>query len=234
MGGVVDLNTILVPFSLFLTVGYHVFLWHSMTRKPSLTAIGMETSMRRVWFQPIKKGGVRMGILATQSLRNSLLETVLIAMTAITINTALAALINNAYSASHSLSGTFFGSQSGLMFHLKYVSASLFLLASFLCSSMGVGCLIDATILINASGEFSSPGYAEMIMERGFMFALVGNRMLCMAFPLLSWMLGPVSLVVSSVALVCGLYELDFGSNCTISKKQSLLFIEEDARKYET
>ena len=191
------------------------------------------------WFPEMNlcllQGGVRMGILAVQSLRNSLQETVLIALTAIAINTALAALINNAYSASHSLiSGTFFGSQSGPIFYLKYVSASLFLLASFFCSSMGVGCLIDASILINASGEFSSPGYAEMIMERGFMFALVGNRMLYMAFPLLSWMLGPVCLVVSSVALVCGLYELDFGSNCAISKKQSLLFIKEDAKKYET
>lgn len=27
MRGVVDMNTILVPFSLFLTVGYHVVLW---------------------------------------------------------------------------------------------------------------------------------------------------------------------------------------------------------------
>ena len=146
------------------------------------------------------------------------METILISLTAITINIALAAFTNNAYSARHSLSGSVFGSQSGQMFGLKYLSASLFLLTSFLCSSMGVGCLIDANILINSSDEFSSPGYAEMIMERGFMLGVVGNRMLWTALPLLSWMLGPVSFMVSSVALVWGFYQLDFGLRLPVSE----------------
>lgn len=161
----------------------------------------------------LRQGGSKMRIVPVQSLRNSLMETLLISLIAIIIINVLAALNNNAYSARRILSGTFFGLQSGLTFQVKYASASLCLLASFLCSSMGFGCLIDANILINAWGEFPSPGYAEKIMETGFMLGVVGNRMLYMAFPLLAWMLGPVFFLVSSVTLVLVLYELDFGGN---------------------
>ena len=152
-------------------------------------------------------------MLAVQSLRNAQMTTILTAATAIIINLALAALTNNNYKASHLLSGSaFFGSQSGKLYVLKFGSASLFLLVSFLCSSMGLAFLIDANFLINAaSREFSpSPTYTQTVFERGFMLALMGNRVLCITFPLLAWMFGPVPVALSSVALVWVLHGLDF------------------------
>jgi hypothetical protein len=151
-------------------------------------------------------------MLAVQSLRNTLMATILTASIAILVNVALAALSNNAFTASHLLNNPIFGLQSGGILALKFGSASLLLLLSFLCSSMSVGYLIDANFLINASGgEFSSsPGHTHAMFERGFMLALIGNRVLCISFPLLLWMLGPVLVALSSVGLVWGLYELDF------------------------
>ena len=168
------------------------------------------------------QGGDKKGMLAVQSLRNTLMATILTASIAILVNVALAALSNNAYRAAHLLNNPIFGSQSGRILALKFGSASLLLLLSFLCSSMSVGFLIDANFLINASGDFSSssPGHTHAVFERGFTLALIGNRVLCITFPLLLWMLGPVLVALSSVGLVWALYELDFSGKLINGDKQ--------------
>ncbi|KAJ7961069.1 Protein of unknown function, DUF599 [Quillaja saponaria] len=229
MGVIVYIDTILVPISLFLTVGYHAYLWNTIKNKPSHTTIGMDKLRRTAWFVNLKKlGEDKKGMLAVQSLRNTLMAAILTATITILVNLALAALANNSYSASHLFKGAFFGTQSGRIFALKYGSASLFLVISFLCSSMAIGYLIDANFLMNAYGEFSSQlGYTQTILERGFTLALIGNRVLCITFPLLLWMLGPVPVMLASLALVWGLYELDFAAKFTIRDKPTDLTIEE-------
>lgn len=152
-------------------------------------------------------------MLAVQSLRNTLMYTILIASITVLITLALAALTNNAFNANHLLTSTgLFGSQSPRIMVLKYGSASIFLVTSFFCSSMAVGYLVDANFLINAIGEFSPAAgvYTEAVVERGFTLAVVGNRVLCVAFPLMLWMFGPMAVALSSMALVFGLYHLDF------------------------
>lgn len=156
-------------------------------------------------------------MLAVQSLRNTSMATILTASISVIMNIALACLTNNTYYASHLLlNNRIFGSQTDKILVLKYGSASLFLLVSFFCSSMAVGYLIDANFLINAmsSGDdhdqIYTDAYTQRIMERGFLLAVVGERVLCVTFSLFFWMLGPVPVALSSVALVWGLYVLDF------------------------
>lgn len=206
-------DTVLVPLSLFVMVGYHAFLWHHIKHRPSTTTIGHDSQKRKAWFLAIKEGDDKASMLAIQSTRNTLMVTILTATVAVLINLALAALTNNAYSADHLFSSAFFGSKSPKIFALKYGSASFFSSFSFLCSSMAVGYLIDANFLINApnsDGMFSTSPYTLAVYERGFLLALFGNRLLCVTFPLLLWMFGPVPVALSSGALVWGLYELDF------------------------
>ncbi|KAJ6865570.1 hypothetical protein NC651_035973 [Populus alba x Populus x berolinensis] len=128
--GVIDyLDTILAPLSLFLMVGYHVYLWHCFKNKPSQISEGIEALKRKTWFAQLKEGDTKTGMLAVQSLRNAQMATISTAAIAIIINLALAALTNNNYKASHLLSGSaFFGSQSGKLYVLKFGSASLSLL----------------------------------------------------------------------------------------------------------
>lgn len=205
------LDTILVPLSLFITIGYHVYLWHHLKYKPSHTTIGMNMLKRRSWLRELNQGSERKGTLVVQSLRNTLMETILTATITILITLAMAALTNNTFKASYLFTSAFFGSQTGKTIVLKYGSATIFLVASFLCSSMALGFLIDANFLVNALGEFSTnPRHTETIFERGFTLAFVGDRVLCMTFPLLFWMFGPIPVVVSSFALVWGLHERDF------------------------
>lgn len=49
----VYLDTILVPLSFFLLIGYHVYLWYTFKTKPSLTTIGIDSMRRRKWFLEI-------------------------------------------------------------------------------------------------------------------------------------------------------------------------------------
>ncbi|XP_050383552.1 uncharacterized protein LOC126800267 [Argentina anserina] len=224
---IVYLDTILVPISLLLTVGYHAYLWHSFKNKPSHTTIGINMLKRRAWFRDIKGGDEdKMGMLAVQSLRNTLMATTLTASITILVLVALAALINNAYSASHIFSSAIFGSQSSRIYSVKYGSAALALSISFLCSSLAIAFLIDANFLINASCDHElsslSSEHTRSIFEKGFVLALISNRMLCITFPMLMWMIGPIPVCLSSIALVWGLYGLDFAEKLAKGNKQSL------------
>lgn len=151
--------------------------------------------------------------MAVQSLRNAQMGTIFTSSIAILINLSMAALTNNAYKASNLLSSSaYFGIQTGKFVALKFGSGCVFLLVSFICSSMGLGFLIDASFLLNiASTELSlSFPYAESVFERGYTLSLIGNRVLCISFPLLVWLFGPLPVALSSMALVWALYALDF------------------------
>ncbi|EXB54249.1 hypothetical protein L484_013975 [Morus notabilis] len=206
------LDAIFVPFSLFLTVGYHAYLWYCLKKKPSRTTRGINLqTIRRTWFLKIVEGGDKNDMLVVQSLRNSQMVAILNASFAILLNTALAALTNNSFKGSYLLNTPFLGSKSGKMFVQKYGLASFLFLFSFFCSSQALALFMDANFLINASSaEFSSSEYAEIALERGFLLVLIGNRLLLITFPFLLWIFGPLPVVLSSVALVWWLYELDF------------------------
>lgn len=202
---IVYVESIIVPMSLLVTIGYHAYLWQKLKTKPSQTTIGMNMLKRRSWLRRLYHGDDKKAMLAVQSLRNSLMFAILTATATVILTLCLAALTNNAFNAADIL----FGSQSPRIMVLKYASSSLFLLASFLCSSMAVGFLVDANFLINAI----APGggrYTEAVVERGFAMAVVGNRVFCIALPLLLWLFGPLPVALSSAALVWGLYQLDF------------------------
>ncbi|KAL5058341.1 hypothetical protein RYX36_029945 [Vicia faba] len=220
MGEGVYLDTILVPLSLFITIVYHAFLFHSIKNKPSRTTYGIDRLRRNTWGHNLNQGDDKKAMLCIQSLRNTLMATILTATITILVNMALAALNNNAFNASHLFTSEFFGSKSDKIFLLKYGSASICLLISFLCSSMAIGFLIDANFLMNAYGDFLSGGYTQSVLEKGFTLAFVGNRIFCVAIPLMLWMLGPVLVFLASIALVCLLHEFDYVPKIPHSQKQ--------------
>ncbi|GJY08200.1 extensin like protein [Tanacetum coccineum] len=180
------MDTILVPLSFFMTFGYHAYLWYQFKTKPSCTTIGIESIKRKHWLKDMRQGDDKNATLAVQSLRNTLMSSILVAMVSSIITVALTALINN--------------------------------------TSMAVATLIDANYLVYALGAepesdratspspspSSSRKYTRDILERGFVLAIFGNRMLCITFPVLFWLVSPVVFVFASVVLVWGLYMLDF------------------------
>ncbi|KAF9594559.1 hypothetical protein IFM89_033529, partial [Coptis chinensis] len=219
------LDTILVPLSLFLTLGYHGLLWHICKNKPHLRSIWINRIRKRLWVLSITERpdeivcltriinlllqdtNDKKLMLSLQSLRNTLMITILTATIAITLNICLAAFTNNTYKASHLLQDSYFGLQSSRILALKYASTSIFLLIGFLCSSMALGCLNDAHIL--AAVSRLPPGYVQGMMERGFLFSFIGHRMFYITLPLLLWLFGPIPMLLSSMAIVWVLYGID-------------------------
>ncbi|CAD5196195.1 unnamed protein product [Musa acuminata subsp. malaccensis] len=204
------LDLILVPLSLLLTAGYHTYIWFGSKAKQPATTIGYTMSKRETWLQGVIQDNKKKDMLGVQSLRNALMSAILSASIAVTISTSLAALANNAYNSSHLRRHEFFGSQEGSTVVLKYASALLFLLFSFLSNSLAIGCLIDANFLINA-GEEEFHKQAQKMLKRGCVLAVVGNRVLLVTLPMLLWFFGPVPMALSSVAMVLVFYELDLG-----------------------
>ncbi|BAT83896.1 hypothetical protein VIGAN_04113600 [Vigna angularis var. angularis] len=217
------LDTIFIPLSLLITLSYHVYLCHTIKNNPSRTTYGIDKLKRTTWSLNLNQGDASKAMLTVQSLRNTLMSTILTATITILINLGLAALSNNGYNASHLFSSGFFGSKSDKTFVLKYGSTSICLVMSFMFSSMAIGFLIDANFLMNAYGEFLSGGYTHTILERGFTLALVGSRVLCVAVPLMLWMLGPVPVLMASLVLVFVLHELDFVCKFPHKHTQSII-----------
>ncbi|XP_071738427.1 uncharacterized protein [Rutidosis leptorrhynchoides] len=80
MGLTYYMDTILVPLSFFITFGYHAYLWYHFKIKPSATTIGIESIKRKHWLKDMRKGDDKQGTLAVQSLRNTLMSSILVAM----------------------------------------------------------------------------------------------------------------------------------------------------------
>uniref|UniRef100_M4EXX8 DUF599 domain-containing protein n=1 Tax=Brassica campestris TaxID=3711 RepID=M4EXX8_BRACM len=229
----VDTDSVLVPLSVFIAVGYHVFLWNTFKHNPSRTSLGIDSSKRKSWFRDIKEGDDKTGMLAVQSLRNKKMVTILTASVSILILLSLAAVTNNAFKASHlftTADDIVFGSKNPTIFVLKYASTSLLLAVSFFFSSLAVSYLMDANFLINAiakkhegdcdyelTGTGSFREYTRLVLERGFFMAMIGNRVMCVSVPLWLWMFGPLPVCVSSLGLVWVLYQIDFPAVAKIS-----------------
>ncbi|KAL2330575.1 hypothetical protein Fmac_018156 [Flemingia macrophylla] len=222
MGVNVYLDTILIPLSIFITVTYHAYLCYTIKNKPSRTTYGTDKMRRTAWGLHLNQGDASKAMLTVQSLRNTFMSTILTATVTILITMALTALTNNAYNARHLFSGGFFGSKSDKILVLKYGSATICLVVSFICSSMAIGFLTDANFLMNAYGEFLSGSYTQTILEKGFSLALVGNRVLCVAVALMLWMLGPVPVLLASLVLVFVLHEFDFVSRFPDNHKECM------------
>ncbi|PON60532.1 LOW QUALITY PROTEIN: hypothetical protein PanWU01x14_151440 [Parasponia andersonii] len=142
-------------------------------------------------FLEMMKGAENKGMLAVQSIRNTQMVSIFNASIAIFLNTALTALTNNSYNASLLLNTTFLDPNPKKV--SLYCSASFLLLSCFFCSSMALAFFMDANFLLTAlSFEYSSSfRYSKVVLERGNLFALIGNRLLWVTFPLLLWMLVP-------------------------------------------
>ncbi|KAG0496974.1 hypothetical protein HPP92_001665 [Vanilla planifolia] len=206
-----SLDVLLVPINIFLITTYHIYLWHSSRSKPHKTSIGAKIARQTAWLQSIIPVEEKKGTLGIQTFRNALLESILSATVAIAVNAAMAAVANNAYTSHVLLSRPVaFGSQKGSMLVFKYASACLLLLLSFLCSSMAVGCIIEAGFLLSTNGRELFVARAEVALMKGCVLAVVGNRVLFVAISYVAWMFGPVAFAMSTMGMLWVFYVLDF------------------------
>ncbi|CBI20793.3 unnamed protein product, partial [Vitis vinifera] len=113
------LDVVLVPLGLFITMGYHVWLWHKVRTQPLSTFIGMNVNGRRFWVSAMMKDNDKKNILAVQTLRNAIMGSTLMATTSILLCCGLAAVISSTYSVKKPLNDTIYGAHGEFMMAVK-------------------------------------------------------------------------------------------------------------------
>ncbi|KAG8057248.1 hypothetical protein GUJ93_ZPchr0002g25373 [Zizania palustris] len=233
------LDLILIPFSLLIPMAYHVWLWRAVRLSPLRTAVGISSATRRLWAISMTKDNEKKAVLVVQSLRNVIMGSTLMATTAILFCTGIAAVLSSTYTIKKPLSDTVFGAHGEYMMALKYVALLLVFLFAFLCHSLTICFLNQASFLINTSSSLLCPAaaadsdsdhdhhhhhhnplglpstmdYIGEVLERGFTLNFVGNRLFYAGVPLLLWIFGPLLAFLSSLVMIPILYNLDIVNN---------------------
>ncbi|KAG2635922.1 uncharacterized protein LOC120661117 [Panicum virgatum] len=218
------LDLALIPLGLLLPMAYHVWLWREVRLRPLRTAAGINAAARRVWAVGMMKDNAKNAVTVVQSMRNVIMGSTLMATTAILFCTGIAAVLSSTYTVKKPLSDTVFGAHGEYMMALKYVALLFAFLFAFLCHTLAICFLNQASFLINTSDclvsadgvagpEGGLPSacrdYVTEVMERGFTLNLVGNRLFYAGVPLLLWIFGPLLAFLSSAVMIPILYSLD-------------------------
>jgi len=207
------LDLILIPLSLLLPMLYHAWLYRAVRLHPLSTAFGIYSASRRVWVSGmIKDNDDKKGVLVVQSLRNVIMGSTLMATTAVLFCTGIAAVLSSTYAIKKPLSDAVFGAHGEYMMALKYVALLMLFLFAFLCHSLTICFLNQASFLINTScldADLVTGHFVGEILERGFTLNFVGNRLFYAGVPLLLWIFGPLLAFLSSLVMIPILYNLD-------------------------
>ncbi|TVU05133.1 hypothetical protein EJB05_48285, partial [Eragrostis curvula] len=216
------LDVVLIPLAVFFPAVYHLWLWRTVRRCPLRSTVGINAATRRIWVMAMMKDNEKKAVLVVQSIRNVLMGSTLVATTSILFCTGVAAVLSSTYAVKKPLSDAVFGAHGEHMMALKYVVLLTTFLLAFLCHSLAICTLNQATFLVNAlspspDGGAAAPlrlpavtrGYVGDVLDRGFLLNLAGNRLFFAGAPLLLWILGPVLPFICSMAMIPMLYSVD-------------------------
>jgi uncharacterized membrane protein len=206
------LDLVLIPVGLLFPIVYHLWLWRSVHRYPLHSTIGIGAAARRIWVLSMMKDNEKKSTLVVQSMRNVIMGSTLVATTSILFCTGVAAVLSSTYAVKKPISDAVFGAHGEYMMALKYVALLMLFLFAFLCHSLTICFLNQASFLINTSalsGDLVTGEFIGEILERGFTLNFVGNRLFYAGVPLLLWIFGPLLAFLSSLVMIPILYNLD-------------------------
>lgn len=139
--------------------------------------------------------------------------TTLMSTTSILLCAGLGAIISSSYSVKKPLSDSVFGAHGEFIVVLKYATVLTLLSFSFLCHTLSGTFVNQVNILICTPQNVKSmvtPEYLTQHLGKAMILNIVGNRLFYTALTLQLWIFGPVLPFLSSMLMVCVLYNLDF------------------------
>lgn len=213
------LDIVLVPSGLALITAYHIWLLVQLKRRPLSTVIGAAHANRRIWVRSVMKDSASSGMLAVQSLRNSIMACVLFASTAASAAVVIATVLTSVRldTIQKTLSFMMVGSTSPDILLFKVFLLFLCFLVSFLCHTQANRFLSHVNFLISIPIDPElAPGlsieYVQHMLARGDNFYSVGVRAFYFLLPLTLWLFGPIPMFLTSVVTVAVLGASDFSS----------------------
>lgn len=203
-----ELDIVLVPASLFLMFGYHLYLLYRYKKYEYCTVFGHENHCKRVWVERMLK---------IQAMDRS------IAVSVISANLSAAATLSSICIVLSSLIGAWIGSNSRNVFtssmiygdisesilSIKYVSLLACLLVAFASFVQAVRCCVQANFLISMPDVDMPVDVIQNAVIQASTFWAIGVRALYFAATFLVWVFGPIPMFASAVIIVVLLYPLD-------------------------
>lgn len=157
------------------------------------------------------------GVLAVQTVRNSIMASTVLATTAISLATAVSVFVNA--SSSPSVSPFVYGNTSATAYSVKYFAISLCFFTAFLLLVQSIRYYSHASFLLTHAATPTEldvePVYVAWTLNRGTLFWSMGLRAFYLSFALFLWIFGPIPMLASSVAICAALFFLDFTSAFT-------------------
>jgi uncharacterized membrane protein len=191
-----------------LVFGYHTFLRLRVRRDPGYTIQAVLNQGRAAWVERMMAENA--GILAVQTLRNSIMGATFFASTAVALIVGTITLSMQ----SDKVSGAWHNLGPVVAFDerlwlLKLLFLLVDMLAAFVCFSQAIRLMSHVGVMISVPTASVRPAFVAALLIQAGRYHTRGMRCYYFAAPLLFWLFGPVLLVASTAALVGALYFLD-------------------------
>jgi uncharacterized membrane protein len=198
--------------SVALLAAYQIYLRMRLARDPGYSVHGVNAIVRAAWVEEIMRK--REGILAVQTLRNSIMAAVFLASTAVLLIIGVLTLseqgdkLRTAWQALD-----VFGAASSRLWLTKMLMLLVDLLVSFFSFAMAIRLFHHVGYMINVPPRehpvAMNAAHVTAHLNRAGKFYSMGMRAYYYTVPLLLWLFGPHFMLAGSVALVIALYFLD-------------------------
>lgn len=198
--------------SLALLVSYQGYLHYRLSKDPGYTVQRVNNLVRSAWVEEIMRR--RDGILAVQTLRNSMMAAVFLASTAVLMIIGVLTLSEQG----DKLRTTWqaldvFGVASARLWLIKMLLLLVDLLVAFFSFAMAIRLFHHVGYMINAPQSedlvATNPAHVSAHLNRAGHFYSVGMRAYYYTVPLLLWLFGPHFMFAGTLGLVVSLYYLD-------------------------
>ena len=191
--------------ALALLGAYHLFVRWRMRSDPDFRIQGVLNRGREAWVERMIREDL--GILAVQTLRNSIMAATFFATTAVALIVGTITLSMQS-GALRQVSEALAASDERWWF-LKIVILLVDMLAAFFFFSQAIRYLAHVSLMISAPAEAASPSMVAKLLIHAGRFHTRGMRCYYYAGPVLFWLFGPLYLVLATAGLVVALYVLD-------------------------
>jgi uncharacterized membrane protein len=194
-----------VAAALGLLGAYHLFVRWRVRSDPDFRIQGLLNRAREAWVERMIREDL--GILAVQTLRNSIMAATFFATTAVALVVGTITLSMQS-GALRRMSEALANSDEHWWF-LKIVILLVDMLAAFFFFAQAIRYLMHVSLMISAPSEAVSPSMVSKMLIHAGRFHTRGMRCYYYAGPVLLWLFGPAYLVLATCALVVALYFLD-------------------------
>ncbi|KAL1819788.1 uncharacterized protein LOC108215862 isoform X1 [Daucus carota subsp. sativus] len=213
-----QLDYVLVPLGVLFLGVYHTWLLFTIRFYPARTVIGTNAQTTRQWILNMMGDPMGNGVLAIQTIRNSIMASTVLATAAISLSALISVYISSSSDVDSISSELVYGNKTDIINSIKYFTILLCFLLAFLCNVQCIRYNAHVSFLITLPGSNSSTQSMEYVarnMNRGSFFWSLGLRAFYFSFPLFLWVFGPIPMFVCCCTMSVVLYFLDTTTSFT-------------------